>query len=150
MCIRPLMITDIREAVLSDFDGVIKLLSQLWPNKELNRSALMNIFSASIVSQDNVYLCAKTDGEITGFCSLVVRNSLWQEGIIGHINELIIDESFRQMGIGAKLLEAASAVAMKKGCKRIELDSAFHREDAHRFYESVGFTRRAYLFSKEL
>lgn len=43
---------------------------------------------------------------------------------MAHINELIIDESFRRMGFGAKLLEADIAEAKKRGCKMIELDSA--------------------------
>lgn len=36
------------------------------------------------------------------------------------------------------------------GCKEIESDSAFNREEAHKFYEILGFIRRAYTFSKEL
>lgn len=150
MHIKPPMTIDINEAVLSDFDGILKLLSQLWPDKKLNRSALMDIFSASINSPDYTYLCAKTDGRVIGFCSIVIRISLWQEGLIGHINELVIDESFRHIGIGTNLLDAAIGSATKKGGKRIELDSAFHREDAHRFYENAGLTMRAYLFSKEV
>lgn len=55
------MIPDIREAELSDFDEVIELLEQLWPGKELSRSALMKVFSACIESLDNFYLCAEVD-----------------------------------------------------------------------------------------
>ena len=54
------------------------------------------------------------------------------------------------MDLGTELLDAAIAAAKKKGCGRIELDSAFHREDSHKFYENIGFTKRAYLFSKEI
>lgn len=97
---------------------------------------------------------------------MIIRESLWQEDLVGHINELIIDKSFRRMNLDTELLDAAIAVAKKKGCKLIKLDSAFHREekgcklieldsashreDAHKFYENIGFTKRAYLFSKEV
>ncbi len=144
------MTTDIYEVVLSDFDEIIELLKQLWPNKTLNYSMLMKIFSAGIESTDCIYLCVKIDDKVVGFCSLVVRESLWQEGLIGHLNELIIDKSFRRLNLGTELLDAVIAAAKKKGCKRIELDSAFHREDAHKFYENIGFIKRAYLFSKEI
>jgi GNAT superfamily N-acetyltransferase len=54
------------------------------------------------------------------------------------------------MGFGTELLEAAIAAAKKRGCKIVELDSAFYREDAHKFYLKEGFAKRAYLFSKDL
>jgi len=37
-----------------------------------------------------------------------------------------------------------------KGLKRLELDSAFHREKAHEFYVKLGFEKRAFLFSYPL
>jgi GNAT superfamily N-acetyltransferase len=150
MYTKPSNTIDISEATLNDFEGIFKLLSQLWPDRELNRNTLLSIFSASIDSPDYFYICAIRDGRIIGFCSLIIRISFWQEGLIGHINQLIIDESCRQIGISAELLDAAIAAAKNEGCKRIELDSAFHRQNAHRFYENAGLTMRAYLFSKEL
>lgn len=41
-------------------------------------------------------------------------------------------------------------VGFGAGCKRIELDSGFHREQAHKMYEHIGFNKRAFLFSKEI
>jgi hypothetical protein len=49
---------NIREAELSDFEKITELLEQLWPDKELNRSALLNVFSTCVKSPDNMYLCA--------------------------------------------------------------------------------------------
>jgi glucosamine-phosphate N-acetyltransferase len=144
------MTAEIHEVVLNDFDEIIKLLKQLWPDKTLDCDALTKIISIGIGSKDSIYLCTKIDNKVVGFCSLIIRESLWQEDLVGHINELIIDKSFRRMNLGAELLDAAIAAAKKKGCKLIELDSAFHREDAHKFYENIGFTKRAYLFSKEI
>ena len=140
----------IRETELSDFEKVIELLEQLWPDKELNRNALLNIFSSLVRSPDILYLCAEIDGNIIGFCSLVIRESLRIEGLFAHIDELIIDEQFRRTGVGAVLLGASLAAAKKRGCKVIELDSAFYREYAHMFYLKEGFEKKAYLFSKEL
>jgi GNAT superfamily N-acetyltransferase len=144
------MVAKIREIELSDFEEVIELLEQLWPDKELNRNALLKVFSTCVRSPDNMYLCAEIDGNMIGFCSLVIRENLRVEGLVAHIDELIIDERHRRMGLGAGLLEAAVAAAKKRGCKIVELDSAFYREEAHKFYSKEGFEKRAYLFSKEL
>lgn len=140
----------IRETELSDFEKVIELLEQLWPDKELNRNALLKVFSICVRSPDNTYLCAEIDGKMIGFCSFVLRENLRVEGLVAYIDELIIDEYHRRMGFGAELLEAALAAAKKRGCKIVELNSAFYREEAHKFYSKQGFVKRAYLFSKEL
>ena len=144
------MVANIREIESGDFKRVLELLEQLWPDKELNRNALLQIFSACIRSPDILYLCAEIDDRMVGFCSLVIRESLRVEGHFAHIDELIVDEQHRRTGVGAELLEAALAAAKKRGCKVIELDSALYREDAHRFYLKKGFEKKAYLFSKEL
>jgi GNAT superfamily N-acetyltransferase len=91
------------------------------------------------------------DGEtIIGFVTLAIKNSLWQEGNLGWIDELVVDKNHQGKGIGTRLVRAITKVAVNKHCKRIELDSAFHRKQAHRFYEKNGFERRAFLFSKIL
>ncbi len=48
------------------------------------------------------------------------------------------------------MIGSITQIAGDSKCKRIELDSAFHRKGAHRFYESLGYGNRAYLFSKQL
>ena len=48
------------------------------------------------------------------------------------------------------LVSKAFDSAKLSGCKKIELDSGFPREEAHKFYERIGFEKRAYLFSKDL
>jgi hypothetical protein len=47
-------------------------------------------------------------------------------------------------------MDTAIYEARRQGCKRIELDSAFHRAQAHALYEDLGFEKRAFLFSKVL
>ncbi|NYT14192.1 MAG: GNAT family N-acetyltransferase, partial [Candidatus Methanofastidiosa archaeon] len=85
-----------------------------------------------------------------GFISLSIKNSMWQEGNIGHVDELIVDKDFRKMGVGLLLLKSITIIAKDNDCKLLELDSAFHRKEAHIFYEKHGFGNRAFLFSKSL
>ncbi len=140
----------IRAATAGDFDGICRLLQQLWPDKKLDKKALKAVLIRALRSSQDIYLCVEADNTIAGFCSLAVKNSLWQEARIGTISEIIVDETLRGQGIGTALLGTISDMARQKGCTRIELDSAFQREEAHRFYEKAGFVKRAYLFSKEL
>ncbi len=139
-----------RTATSEDFDRICELLQQLWPDKKLDKRALKGVLIRALRSSQDVYLCVEIESAIVGFCTLAIRNSLWQEARIGTIAELIVDEAFRKRGIGTALLGTMIDKARQKGCTRIELDSAFDREAAHRFYEKSGFAKRAYLFSKDL
>ncbi len=140
----------IRTATLDDFEGICRLLQQLWPDKKQDKRALKTVMNRALPSPDEIYLCAEIDNAIAGFCSLAIRNSLWQEARLGMLSEMVVDETVRKRGIGTALLGTIIDMARQRGCRRIELDSAFHREETHRFYEKAGFEKRAVLFSKEL
>jgi glucosamine-phosphate N-acetyltransferase len=140
----------IRRCVIADFELIYRLLLQLWPESPLDKRALKKAFAQALKSRYNHYLCAVERGTVVGFCSLSVRESLWQQGLLAHVDEIVVDAEHRGQGIGSALLEEAAAFAKKKGCARVELDSAFHRRTAHRFYEKHGFTKRAYMFSRPL
>jgi len=141
---------EIRFCIKDDFSSVFNLLKQLWPDKELSYESLQIVYNKAIVSEKQRLIVGETNNQIIGFCSLTIKNNLWQVGNLGHVDELIVDDSVRGKGYGKFLLEKITQIAMENNCKRIELDSAFHRESAHNFYENSGYENRAYLFSKVL
>lgn len=141
---------EIRPAVTGDFAAVYPLFEQLWPNKPLNRTALFEVFDRGVRSQTDELLCAVSDGIIIGFCAFAIVNNLWQEGAIAYVYAMVIDEKFRGNGFGSKLIQTVVSTAKEMGLKRVELDSGFQREQAHRFYQKLGFEKRAYLFSYPL
>ncbi len=140
----------IRHCGQDDFENVLQLLRQLWPDKHLNTSALRQVFDRALNSEMQAYVCATEDERVVGFGSLTVKNNLWQEGYLGHLDELIVDSKYRGQGIGTEILEYLITIARKRGCRRVELDSAFHRKEAHEFYKQHGFENRAMLFSRKL
>ena len=144
------MNTIIRNSKLEDFADVILLFKQLWPGKELNETDLMTVFSRGMQLDSDEYLSVDLNGKVIGFCSLAIVNNFWQEGQIAYVYAMIIDDSFRGQGIGTELLKKVFDKAKLRGCKKIELDSGFPRETAHKFYEKIGFEKRAFLFSKDI
>lgn len=137
----------IRKCSSADFDRVAALLRQLWPNKPMDASRLKLAWDRSLASTSQRLVCAVENGDVLGFCSLSIKNSLWNEGPLAHVDELIVAERAREQGIGTGLMDYVIDLAEKAGCTRVELDSAFHREQAHAYYESKGFEKRAFLFS---
>jgi ribosomal protein S18 acetylase RimI-like enzyme len=141
---------EIRMCRRSDFEGVLRLLQQLWPDQELDSGALRKVFEQGMQSKSQVYLCAEKEDDVIGFVSLTVKNNLWQAADLGHIDELVVDEKHRGSGLGTQILTEIVAQAKQRGCVRVELESAFHRKKAHAFYERQGFENRGYLFSKPI
>jgi GNAT superfamily N-acetyltransferase len=140
----------IRKCVSADFPQVAALLTQLWPQKEQNLFKVRGAFDRALGSSMQRYVCAVEDGEIVGFASLSMKNSLWQEALLANLDELVVDEAWRGQGIGSALVDHVVDMARKTGCPRLELDTAFHRTDAHGFYEKRGFEKRAFLFTMAL
>jgi GNAT superfamily N-acetyltransferase len=100
--------------------------------------------------KEDEFTCVNPQGASVGFCSLTIKDNLWQQGFLGNIDELVVEESFRGKGIGKILVETIIDIARKIGCKKVELDSSLHRKRAHKFYQDMGFETRAYLFSKSI
>jgi glucosamine-phosphate N-acetyltransferase len=140
----------IRDAKYSDFKGVFLLLKQLWPDLKLNNEKLEKVYRNSIDSDKQRLIVGTIADKIIGFCSLTIKNNLWQAGNLGHVDELIVDNEFRGLGYGKRLMARITEIANDCKCKRIELDTAFHRKEAHVFYETIGYENRAFLFSKKL
>lgn len=140
----------IREVDLHDFDQVFGLLKQLWPDKELNYAGMKKMFDHNAGAPGHFYIVAVTGPQIIGFCSLTIKHNLWQQALLGYLDEMVVEESYRGQGIGKKLVNRISEIALQQGCKCLELESSFPREKAHAFYEQLGFKKRAYHFSKTL
>ncbi len=67
-------------------------------------------------------------------------------GKVLYVDDLVTDETLRSSGLGARLLRWLLEEARREGCQSLELDSAAHREDAHRFYEREGMGLASFHF----
>lgn len=141
---------EIRRSCINDFEEIYNLFTQLWLNKELHKQELLEVFKRGLNADTGYYLSAFENGNVIGFSAFYIANNFWQEGIIAYDYGMIVDEKNRGQGIGKSLIDKACQIAKELGCKRFELDSDFQREGAHKFYESIEFEKRAYLFSKIL
>jgi GNAT superfamily N-acetyltransferase len=140
----------IRNCTQHDFESIIPLLQQLWPDKTLHREKIEIVYNRCIISSFGALFCAEADGKIIGFCAVNVADNFWQEGYIAYLSTMVVDKKYRGQGIGRMLVKKVSEFARSKECGNVELDSAFERKDAHCFYEKLGFKKRAYAFQLEL
>lgn len=96
-------------------------------------------------------LVAELDGDVVGLCQvLVFRHFQHVGGWCCEVETVHVRENVRRRGVGAMLLAAAEAIAVERGCYRMQLTSNAVRADAHRFYERQGFVPSHQGFKKYL
>jgi GNAT superfamily N-acetyltransferase len=86
-------------------------------------------------------LVAEVGGEVVGACQLIVFRHLGARGgRCAEIESVHVHPDHRGQGIGHALMRTAIEHARDLGCYRVQLTSNQARPEAHRFYESLGFT----------
>ncbi len=99
-------------------------------------------FSEVLNHQDSiVFLAEATEGQGLGLMTVSRRPQLRLAGILLSIDELIVMEDARGLGVGFALLNEAKYLAAKMGARRLELHTNRGRESYRRqFYVKNGFT----------
>lgn len=87
-----------------------------------------------------VQLAAREDGTVVGVLTLLLFRL--PTGLKARIEDVVVDEAARGMGVGEALVAAAQRFAAEAGVRQVELSSAPSREAANRLYRRLGFTQR--------
>jgi GNAT superfamily N-acetyltransferase len=89
--------------------------------------------------QHVVYVAQSPDGQVIGWIHAYLR-PLLEEDLQAEIGGLVIDEAWRNYGIGQRLLQQAEQWAQEQGCWAVHVRSNVIRERAHRFYRRLGYS----------
>lgn len=85
-------------------------------------------------------LFAIVDGQVAGICTSFYAYSTFLAKPLINIHDIYIDESFRGIGIGKKIVKALEELAKQKNCGKITLDLRRDNLNARDLYKSQGFT----------
>ena len=88
-------------------------------------------------------------GEVVAVAGFRTKRTLFCDKFL-YVDDLVTRPGDRSKGYGKRLLEWLEARARAEGCAKLDLDSAMHRKDAHRFYERNAVSVSGYHFSIEL
>jgi ribosomal protein S18 acetylase RimI-like enzyme len=88
-----------------------------------------------------VQLVAEADGRLQGFASLYASIDTLVADRILVMNDLFVDPSFRNHGVGLALFDASLAYATAHGYARLDWVTAEDNTDAQRFYDRHGGRR---------
>ena len=92
-----------------------------------------------------VQLVADAEGRLQGFASLYTCIDTLVADRILVMNDLFVDPSLRNRGIGAALFDASLAYATAHGYARLDWVTAEDNHDAQRFYDRHGGRRGPWI-----
>ncbi len=133
----------VRKATLEDMPSVLELIKELAVfEKEPNAVEIsVNTLIAEGFGEKPLFTCfvAEQVTEIIGMAIVYFRFSTWK-GRTVHLEDLIVKESKRGLGIGKALYTEVMQFASSKNVKRVEFVVLDWNTTAVNFYESTGVT----------
>lgn len=139
---------NIRLAILADSETLAALLGELgYPNT--NAFAEEKLKQLAKREDDRVFV-AEDEGEVVGFASCHIIPLIHEEHNLCRVTALVVASDYRRRKIGRRLMNAVEEYAQKYGCGRVEITSGERRQDAHSFYEHIGYGEVSRRFLKTL
>jgi GNAT superfamily N-acetyltransferase len=127
----------IRRARESDARAVTALLAQL--DYPFEAEAVAPALAQVVADPAHAAFAAEEDGDVVGFVNANFRPQLHHLAPVGTIDELVVDASSRDRGIGERLVEAVLEEARRRGADVVEVMTHERRERARAFYRRCGF-----------
>lgn len=90
------------------------------------------------------------DRRVGTFTLLVMDNLVHHGSPSGIVEGVAVDPAFQGQGIGQQMMQFAIDQCRTAGCYKLSLSTNLKRQDAHAFYESLGFQKHGYSFLVEL
>ncbi|WP_020619646.1 GNAT family N-acetyltransferase [Paenibacillus daejeonensis] len=137
--------SNVRQASLADIPVVAPLFDRyrMFYGQASNVEGAAAYLQARTEQGESVILMAVAqEGEqVAGFVQLYPSFSSISMRSTWILNDLYVDEAFRQRGVARQLMEAARVYAEQTGAKGLGLSTAKDNYTAQRLYESLGYER---------
>jgi len=93
---------------------------------------------------------AEIGEKLCGMIGTVSHSSYLHNDLSGRIIALVVSNRMRKRGVGRELVAAAEKDFRRRKIMLVTLTTRIEREEAHRFYEKLGYARTGFRFGKNL
>ena len=132
--IRKLRIEDLQNGFLTSLDSLRKA-------SDIDKNKAEEIFKKIDSNLDYTIAVAEIDGKVVGSTTLLIEQKfIHQGGLVGHIEDVVVDKNFQGQKIGEKIMKYLLEIAKNQGCYKTILDCT---EEVKPFYEKLGFKQVA-------
>ena len=134
----------LRIACQEDLSALLDLYVQLNPaNASVGGIEHFREVGAQIRSDPKIHcFVVEAQGVLIGSCILAILPNLTRSARpFGVVENVVTHCDYRRQGVGTQLMRHALEVAWDADCYKVMLMSGAGREEAHQFYEHLGFNR---------
>lgn len=123
------------------WNGFLKSLDSLKQASDIEKSKAKEIFEKINANPDHIIIVAEIDGKIVGSVTLLIESKFIHDGgIVGHIEDVVVNKEYQGQKIGEKIMNYTIKVAKNHGCYKTILNCT---DDVKAFYEKLGFKKVA-------
>jgi GNAT superfamily N-acetyltransferase len=138
----------IRSAEMSDAPSLAALMGEL--GYETNCPEMEARLQTILVDSRYKTFVAVSGGEVCGMIGTFCLSSYEHNDLSGRILALVVTDRMRGRGVGHQLMAAAEQDFAERNIRRVAVNTRFEREEAHKFYEQLGYARNGWRFVKSL
>ena len=132
----------IRFATPRDAETILRFIRELaaYEREPDAVEATVEVLAGQLAEDPPPFECliAELEGEPVGFALFFGTYSTWRARRGIHLEDLWVTPSARRRGVGRALLSRLAAVAVERGCARLEWAVLDWNELAMRFYRRLG------------
>jgi ribosomal protein S18 acetylase RimI-like enzyme len=138
----------IRDAELNDAPELAVLMCEL--GYQTDRTEMETRLALILLNPAYKTFVAIMDGSVCGIIGTLTNPSYEHNDASGRILALVTSSTARRRGIGRALIATVEKDFAQRGIRRVSLDTRLTREDAHKFYQLLGYERNGWRFVKQL
>ncbi len=101
---------------------------------------MARVIARQVEDEDHEYVVAENEGHVFGCVLVCYYLSTWAAAPYAMLQDFIVEEGWRNQGVGSTMLAYARNRARLRKCVRMDLIIQAGREDAKRFFKRWGFT----------
>ena len=132
--IRKLQKKDLQKGFLTTLDS-LRIASNIDKNKA------EEVFEKINSNPNHIIAIAELDKKIIGSATLLIEPKFIHDGgLVGHIEDVVVDKKFQGQKIGNEIIKFLLEFARNQGCYKTVLNCT---DDVKEFYEKNGFTLSA-------
>jgi glucosamine-phosphate N-acetyltransferase len=132
----------IRELKKEDlWNGFLTTLDSLRQASDISKDIAEKVFEKINSNPNHIVAVAELGEKIVGSTTLLIEPKFIHEGgLVGHIEDVVVDKNFQGQKIGEKIMNYLLEIAKNRGCYKTILDCT---DDVKPFYEKLGFKHTA-------
>jgi len=117
--------------------------------KNMDYKTYQDLVSEMIARNDYKMIGAFLDDKLIGASGYWIFVMLYCNRYI-QISNLVVDEKYRGLGVGKKILDKAEEIGKRSNCQKIVLDSYIQNKKSHSLYFREDYYIRGFHFMKDI